>query len=156
MKKKVYFLFWHWPEGDRQCLAWDGMKVYITTKLPLHQQPSPPPVPKKQKLIIDKITKVLKRGCGVIPSMINYIIFLIDYFEVPKDDIVQLVYNGTSCGSNEVLFVPNFWLPTPASAGWLLGYGYYMVNIDLREMFLNLPLPFLRQRYSGINISMFK
>jgi hypothetical protein len=105
------------------------MEVYITSKLPL----------------LDKITKVLQQGYLVIPSALNYIKSLIDYFEVPKDDNIQLVYNETSCGYNEVLYAPNFWLPTPASAARVLGYGYYMVDIDLGEMFLNFPLPFVLQ-----------
>jgi hypothetical protein len=130
--------------------------VYITSKLPLNQRPSRPPSTDKRKMILDKITKVLQRGYVVIPSALNYIKSLIDYFEVPKDDDIRLVYNGTSCGLNEVLYAPNFWLPTPASAARVLGYGYYMVDIDLGEMFLNFPLPFVLQRYSGIDVSTFK
>ena len=44
-----------------------------------------------------------------------------------------------------------FWLPYPATAARLLGYGYYMVDIDLGEMFLNFPLPQLLRRYSGVD-----
>jgi hypothetical protein len=84
---------------------------------------------------LDKIIKVLKQGYVVIPTSINYIKSLIDYFEVPKDDDIRLVYNGTSCGLNECLWAPNFWLPTPSLAARVLGYGYYMVDIDLGEMF---------------------
>jgi hypothetical protein len=31
-----------------------------------------------------------------------------------------------------------------------------MVDIDLGEMFLNFPLPFVLQRYSGIDVTTFK
>jgi hypothetical protein len=66
------------------------------------------------------------------------------------------VYNGTSCGLNKVLYAPNFWLPTPASAARVLGYGNHMVDIELGEMFLNFPLPFVLQRHSGIDVSTFR
>jgi hypothetical protein len=91
-----------------------------------------------------------------MPPSNNFIKSLIDYFEVPKDDNICLVYNGTSCGLNECLWAPNFWLPTPGSAARVLGYGYYMVDIDLGEMFLNFPLPSVLQQFSGINVAPFR
>jgi hypothetical protein len=55
-----------------------------------------------------------------------------DFFEVNKGSDICLVYNGTSCGLNNALWAPNFWLPTPSpAAGIRLGYGYYMVDINL-------------------------
>jgi hypothetical protein len=36
---------------------------------------------------------------------------------------------------------------------YLVGYGYYMVDIDLGEMFLNFPLPSVLQKFSGIDVS---
>jgi hypothetical protein len=149
-------IFWHWAEGDSRRFARDGMEVYITARLPLNKKPSRPPAHKKRKMILDKIKKVLQRGYVVIPDAMNYIKSLIDFFEVPKNNDIRLVYNGTSCGLNEVLYAPNFWLPTPASAARVLGSGYYMVDIDLGEMFLNFPLPFVLQRCSGIDVSTFK
>jgi hypothetical protein len=47
---------------------------------------------------------------------INFIKSVIDYFEVPKDDDICLVYNGSSCGLNDCLWAPNFWLPMPGAA----------------------------------------
>ena len=149
-------LFWRWAEGDLRRFARDGMDVYITAKLPQHQRPARPPTSEKRPLILQKILKVLKRGYVVIPRSMNYIKSLIDYFDVPKDDDIRMVYNGTSCGLNEVLFAPNFWLPTPKSAGRVLGFGYYMADINLGEMFLNFPLPSVLQRYSGIDVTTFK
>jgi hypothetical protein len=155
-KRGSTLIFWRWAEGSQRRFARDGMEVYITAKLPKHQRPCRPPHCEKRALILEKIIKVLKRGYVVIPRSINYIKSLIDYFEVPKDEDIRLVYNGTSCGLNEVLFAPNFWLPTPASAARVLGYGYYMMDMDLGEMFLNFPLPHVLQRYSGIDVSTFK
>jgi hypothetical protein len=97
------------------------MEVYITAKLPLHQQPAWPPAHKKRNLILDKIKKVLKRGYVVILKTVNQIKSLIGYFDLPKDDGVRLVYNRTNCRLKKVLYAPNFWLPTPTTAGPLLG-----------------------------------
>jgi hypothetical protein len=55
-----------------------------------------------------------------------------DFFAVEKDS--DMVYIGTSCGLNDMIWAPKFWLPTPATAARLLGYGYYMVDIDLGEI----------------------
>jgi hypothetical protein len=135
-------IFWCWSEGNSKRFARDGMEIYITARLPRNRKPSRPPPYEKRKLILDKIKKVLQRGYVGIPNAMNYIKSLIDFFEVPKNDDICLVYIGTSCGLKEVLYAPNFWLPTPASAARVLGYGYYMVDIDLGEMFFELSLAF--------------
>jgi hypothetical protein len=91
------------------------MEVYITGQLPKNQRHARPPLPEKRRMILEKIIKVLKRGYVVLPDVLNYIKSLIDYFEVPNDLDIRLVYNGMSCGLNEVFYLPNFRLPTPAS-----------------------------------------
>jgi hypothetical protein len=63
-----------------------------------------------------------------------------DLFDVEKGSDIRIVYNGTRCGLDEVLWAPNFWLPCPAAPAKFLSYGYYMVDIDLGEMFSNFPL----------------
>jgi hypothetical protein len=155
-KRGSALFFWRWPEGDQRRYARDGMEVYITAKLPCNQRAARPPKIEKRELILDKILQVLKRGYVIIPGIANFIKNLIDYFEVPKDDDVRLVYNGTSCGLKECVWAPKFWLPTPSSAARVLGYGYYMADINLGEMFLNFPLPFVLRRFSGIDVSTFR
>jgi hypothetical protein len=125
-KQGSTLFFWRWSEGNLRRFARDGMEIYITAKLPLNQRPARAPAPEKRKMSLDKIIKVLKRGYVVMPKKLSAIKSLIDYFEVPKDDDIGLVYNGTSCGLNEVLFAPNCWLPTPALAARVLGYGYVL------------------------------
>jgi hypothetical protein len=70
-------------------------------------------------------------------------------------DILRLVYNGRSCGLNNVTWAPNFWLPTAWSAIRLLDFNYYSVDLDLGEMFLNVPLHHILQPttllWSGCN-----
>jgi hypothetical protein len=72
-----------------------------------------------------------------VPNDAAFVKSLIDSFPVDKDDDIKMVYNGTSSGLNNALHAPNFWLPIPASAARVLGVGYFMVDMDLGEMFLN-------------------
>jgi hypothetical protein len=148
-------VFWRWPEGDQRRYARDGMEAYITAKLPQNNCPPRPPKAEKRPYILDKIIKILKRGYVTIPDMPFFIRSLIDYFDIPKGLNIRILYNGTSCGLNDALWAPHFWLPTPALAGRVLGFGYYMVDIDLGKMFLNFPLPSVLKRYSGVDVTAF-
>jgi len=107
----------------------------------------------QKPLILDKLQKILDRGYVVVPETLGFVRSLMDFFAVAKGSDIRLVYNGTSCGLNDALWAPNFWLPTPATAARTLGYGYYMVDIDLGEMFLNFPLHADLQKYSGVDFS---
>lgn len=78
----------------------------------------------------------------------SFIKSLVDLFPVDKDGDVRMVYNGTSSGLNDVLYSPNVWLPTSASAARVLGFGYFLVDMDLGEMFLNSPLLAVLKKYS--------
>jgi hypothetical protein len=154
-KKGSALLFWRWPEGAQRSFARDGMPIWIKSKLPRFQGPARPPDPEKKHLILAKLKKILDRGYVVTPDSIDFIKSLMDFFDVEKDSDIRLVYNGTSCGLNEALWAPNFFLPTPATAARTLGYGYYMVDIDLGEMFLNFPLHESLQRFSGVDFSQY-
>jgi hypothetical protein len=129
------------------------MPIWIRSCLPRYQHPARAPAPEKKPLILEKLKKILDRGYVVALDMLDFIKSLMDVFEVEKDTDIRLVYNGTSCGLNEALWAPNFWLPTPATASRTLGYGYYMVDIDLGEMFLNFPLHEALQKFSGVDLS---
>jgi hypothetical protein len=111
--------------------------------------------PLKKHLILEKLKKILNRGYVVAPRTRDSIRSLMNFFAVKKDSDIRLVYNGTSCGLNEALWAPNFWLPLPSTAARTLGYGCYMVDIDLGEMFLNFPLHEVLQRFSGVDFSQF-
>jgi hypothetical protein len=93
-------------------------------------------------LILDDLKKILDRGYVVAPTTTEF-----------KDSNIHLVYSGTSCGLNDALWEPNFWLPTPATAARSISYGCYMVDIDLGEMFLNFPLHKILQKFPGVNFS---
>jgi hypothetical protein len=78
---------------------------------------------------------------------------LIQFFDVPKAGDIRLVYNGTSCGLNDALWCPNFWIPTAKSALRVLDYNYQSADLDLGEIFLNFPLHITLQPYSGVDIT---
>ena len=67
-----------------------------------------------------------------------------------------MVYNGTSCGLNDCVWAPNFWMPTPQTAVRHLDFGYYMIDIDLGEFFLNFPLHHRIQPHTGVDLRTIK
>jgi hypothetical protein len=73
----------------------------------------------------------------------EFIMSYIDYSGIPKADDIRVVYNGASCGLNETVWAPNFWLLTLKSATRVLNYNYCGVDLDLGELVLNFPLPML-------------
>jgi hypothetical protein len=145
--------FWRWPEGEQRKSARDGMQVWIRSRLPRYTVRLRPPHPHKKQLILEKLQTILDRGYVVAPKTKDSIRSLMDFFPVEKDSDLCLVYNGTSCGLNEAVWAPNFWLPSPATAARTLGYGYYMADIDLGEIFLNFTLHETLQRFSGVDFS---
>jgi len=83
----------------------------------------------------------------------------VDYFPVPKGlgplgewlDI-RVVYNRTSCGLNEAVWAPGLLLPTADTAIRQLCFGFWSVDLDLGEMFLNFPLPKWLHKYLGVQM----
>ena len=142
--------FWRW--GAHIDFARDGIPPYITSKLPTNLVRATRPKACKVNLMVPKFDLILNRGY-VIPGQIKN---LTDYFDVPKADDIRLVYNGTSCGLNNALWAPNFWLPTAKSAIRSLDFNYFSVDMDFGDMFLNFPLHSTLQPYSGIDLTPFK
>jgi hypothetical protein len=91
-----------------------------------------------------------------LTALEDFIMSYIDYFGVPKADSIRVVYNRASCGLNQTVWAPNFWLPTAKSATRVLNFNYCGVDLDLGEMFLNFSLPLLFLAFSGINLTPFK
>ncbi len=74
------------------------------------------------------------------------------YFCVDKgEDDIRMVYNGTSCGLNNVLWAPRFGLPTVKQTLWALLVGYCQCDLDVGEQFLNFPLHTDLREYSGVD-----
>ena len=72
---------------------------------------------------------------------------------VPKGlDDVRIVYNGTGCRLNAVIWAPHFGLPYVSHMLRSLMPGYYQCDLDIGEMFLNyLPHATLK-RLSGVDV----
>ena len=67
-----------------------------------------------------------------------------DFFEVPKGkDDIRKVYNGTSSG---------LWLPTAETSLRLLKTASYCGDMDLGEMFLNLPMDTHIRSYAVVDL----
>ena len=62
------------------------------------------------------------------------------------------VYNGTSCGLNEVLWAPRFGLPTVKQTLHALLPGYRQCNLDVGEQFPNYYLHEELCQYSGVDV----
>jgi hypothetical protein len=154
-KRGSALFFWQWPAGEQRKSARDGMPIWIRSRLPRYQRASKKPDPTKKHLILAKLHKIFDRGYVVAPDMVNFIRSLMNFFEEAKESDIRLVYNGTSCGLNDTLWAQHFWLPTPSTAARTLGYGYFMVDIDLGEMFLNFPLHKMLQKFSVVDFSQY-
>jgi hypothetical protein len=63
-----------------------------------------------------------------------------------------MVYNGTSCGLNNVLFAPRFGLPTVWHTLRAILLGYYQANLDMGKQFLNFRLHKSLQKFSGVDV----
>jgi hypothetical protein len=75
------------------------------------------------------------------------------YFCVPKGlDDIRMVYNGTSCGLNDVLFAPRFGLPTVRHTLRAILPGYHQADLDVGEQFLNFCLHKSLREFSGVDV----
>jgi hypothetical protein len=103
----------------------------------------------KQK-VIKKISKVRKRQY-ILPG---YVCSLTDFFSIPKGDSdICIVYNSTSSGLNDVLWVPSFPLPTVNSLLYAVHPNTWMADMDIGEMFLNFVLHALLWELAGVDVT---
>ena len=144
-------LFWRWNGLSQQRDAWAGTPIHVSGPLPDYHKPQrAPPIELRPKVAV-KLSTVLQRGYLDQEPPISS---MTDFFAVPKGDAdIRMVYNGTSCGLNEVLWAPNFWLPTAESALRLLTPRSYCGDMDLGEMFLNFPMDSKLRPYAGVDLS---
>jgi hypothetical protein len=79
---------------------------------------------------LEKLKNVFGRGYVVLPSSTQFVQSLMEFFEVNKGIAdICMVYNGTSCGLNDMLWEANFWLPMSAATARVIGVGYYSLCI---------------------------
>ena len=113
--------FWNWNEAYQRDVR-DGQRYFLTGPLPVYTKPQKRRRdPVSHELMRAKVVKVRKRGYvspGVVTNGTHY-------FSVPKGlDDIRMVYNGTSCGLNDVLWAPRFGLPTVKQTLRALLAGY--------------------------------
>ena len=142
--------FWNWPERY-QSDARDGQRHYLLGKF--HYFKKPQKGPKEEKdgpLIRKKVTGVRKKGYIEMGTVLS----LIHYFYVPKGlDDIRMVYNGTGCGLNDMLWAPHFGLPFVTHTIRSLMPGYLQCDIDIGEMFLNFLLHNDLRALSGVDLT---
>ena len=148
-------IFWRW-HSCAQAFSQDGIQPYFIGPLPNSQ--ACPRQPQKEGLpqLWKKLAKALHRGYLQFVSSSSVKNF-VDFFHVPKgNDDIRMVLNGTSCGLNDAIFAPNFWLPYAPTMTRLLHYGYRYVDIDIGECFLNYNIWQPLVNYSALDLTFFK
>ena len=143
--------FWRWDVSQRTA-ARDGMEIFIRGQLPSKLVGGRGTRKDKIPAVGKKINKVFERGY----ILEGHVDSTIDYFDVAKGEDIRVVYNGTSCGLNDALFAPSFWLPTAATASRPLMYYSWMADGDMGEMFLNFPMDKKIRSRSGIDVTQLK
>ena len=148
-------LYWRWS-SDLQKISKLGFNPCIIPNLPNSHKRANKPKSEIFNKILSKVSKALDRQYMKITPKEN-VKNLIDYFGVAKGESdIRVVFNGTSCGLNDQVWAPNFWLPTAKSMIRSTSYNYKFVDIDLGEMFLNFPLNKQLIPYSGVDLTPFK
>ena len=141
--------FWNWGEDYQKDIR-DGQRHFLTGPLPVflktqkrHKDPA------SHELMRRKVVQVRRRGyvsAGPVVSGTHY-------FSVPKGlDDIRMVYNGTSCGLNDVLWAPRFGLPMVKQTLRALLPGYLQCDLDVGEQFPNYYLHEELRQYSGVDV----
>ena len=145
-------LFWRWNGADQIKAARDGLHIFCQTALSKSRRPIPRPRfdIDTRKIVSAKITSIIQKSYlefGPVNSRLHY-------FAVPKGDSdVRIVFDGTSCGLNEALWSPNFFLPTSRNASELLSFDSWMADADFSEFFHNFFCDEKIRCYSGVDTS---
>jgi hypothetical protein len=63
-----------------------------------------------------------------------------------------MVYNGTSCGLNDILYAPHFGLPTVRATLRAILPGFFQCDLDVQDQFLNYKLHKSMREYSGVDV----
>jgi hypothetical protein len=106
--------------------------------------------PAKHEMMRAKVVQVRKQGY-ILPGKV---VGGTHYFCVDNKgaDDIRMVYNGTSCGLNDVLWAPRFGLPTVKQTLRALLTGYCQCDLDVGEQFLNYPLHLDLRKFSGVDV----
>lgn len=147
-------LFWRWNGAEQIKAARDGMRIYVRGPLPKAKRLKPLRLPGDQlALVTDKIEGMIARqylSVGPVKSCLHF-------FAVPKGPTdVRIVYDGTSCGLNDALWAPNFYLPSSKAAAILLTFSSWLADADYGEMFHNFFMDEKIRKHAGVDLSKLK
>ena len=128
------------------------MQVFIAGPLPRSRHMKPLRLTDAQAAQVGDKTDGMTRRNYLMPGFVKS---SLHFFAVPKGPTdVRIVYDGTSCGLNSVLFAPNFHLPTSRGASLLLSDSSWMADADFGEIFHNFPMDERIRKHSGVDLSM--
>jgi hypothetical protein len=141
--------FWNWSEAYQRDVR-DGQRHFLTGPLPVfmkvqkwHRDAA------SHELMQKKVVQVMKQGyvsAGTVVSSTHY-------FSMPKGlDDIRMVYNGTSCGLNDVLWGPQFGLPTIKQTTHALLPGYLQCDLDFGKQFPNYYLHEEMRQFLGVDV----
>lgn len=142
--------FWRWPVHCMEEMR-DGLPPCFVGPLPKYRRPQRIPADEETvKKIQGKLVKFRDRGY-IAPGAVDS---LMSMFDVPKGvDDIRLVFDGTGCGLNSVLWAPWFALPNVSSVLRTLEPGYWCADNDFGEMFYNFWLHESLQSLCGMDFS---
>lgn len=145
-------LFWRWNGIEQRQSSRDGMRIFVHSPLPKSTK-GPKSLrldPANQLLVAEKLTVMIDKSYLEIGPVVSSL----HYFAVPKGETdIRVVYDGTSCGLNDALWSPNFYLPTARSAADLLGFDTWMADVDFGEFFHNFPMDERIRKHSGVDLT---
>jgi hypothetical protein len=79
---------------------------------------------------------------------------LTGYFEVANAIFgIRMVYDAIKCGLDDVVWAPNFFIPSVDSMLSVLDTNSWMGDIDLGKKFLNFPLDPKVRPFMGVNLT---
>ena len=147
-------LFWRWNGTEQIKAARDGMRIYVSGPLPQAKRLKPLRLPADQLALVgSKIDGMIARqylSVGPVKSCLHF-------FAVPKGPTdVRIVYDGTSCGLNDALWAPNFYLPSSKAAAILLTFSSWLADADFGEMFHNFFMDSKIRKHAGVDLSKLK
>jgi hypothetical protein len=142
--------FWRWPT---HCMneSRDGLPPRFIGPPPSYRRPQRVPADKETiEKIQTKLEKFRWRGYiskGAVDSLMSL-------FEVSKGlTDIRIVFDGTACGLNEVLWAPWFRLPTVKMMFRSLDVGYWSADNDFGEMLYNFWLHETLRNLCGVDLT---
>lgn len=145
-------LFWRWNGNEQIKAARDGMHIFVQGCLPRSQKGLKVPRfdSETRLMVASKIESMISKSY----LEVDHVQTFLHYFAVPKGDSdIRVVFDGTSCGLNETLWSPNFFLPTSKNAAELLSFDSWMADVDFGEFFHNFFADERIRKHAGVNTS---